>query len=352
MESYGYKPSLQFFHTPPSFSYTYITIYVMLAASPLLALAGLKFLGALLALAGIVSLVLEEELYIPVITRIYGALWGRRSANIVAEVGGGPKTIVLMAHYDSTKAAFSFNPARIHSLRPTIKINFISSVAVASLTLAGLLLDSPLPLIVSSVASIPLIVSSLILVHREIFHDYVPGANDNASGVAVLLGVAESLARDPGKVEGKARVIMVFTGAEEVGLLGSHYFYGRNWDMVRESIIINIDNPGIGGLALTECEGVIMTWCSSRDFREYIREFAMSKNIQTVTYKLLPTDVTPLMRRGLRASSLMAFVDGMIANYHWYTDTADRVSSENLERARSIVLELIEALARDILVRG
>lgn len=352
MESYGYKPSLQFFHTPPSFSYTYITIYVMLAASPLLALAGLNVLGALLALAGIVFLVLEEELYIPVVTRIYGALWRRRSANIIADMGEGPETIVLTAHYDSTKAAFSFNPARVHSLRPTIKLNFISSVAVASLTLTGALLGSPLPLIVSVIASTPLIVSSLILVHREVFHGYVPGANDNASGVAVLLGVAEHLARDPGKVGGKARVLMVFTGAEEVGLLGSHYFYRGNWDMVRGAITINIDNPGVGSLAFTECEGVIMTWCSSGEFRKIIREFSLSKNIQVVTYKLLPTDVTPLMRRGLRASSLMAFADGMIANYHWYSDTADKVSSENLEKAKSIILDLLEALVRDSPVHG
>ncbi len=316
----------------------------MLVASPLLALKGLKTLGALLALAGITLLILEEELYIPLLTRLYGILWRRKTANIIAEIGGGPRTVMLIAHYDSTRAAFSFNPARVRSLRLTIKLNFASSAAVAFLTLTGTLLGNSFFFIASIIASTPLIASSLILVHREIFHNYVPGANDNASGVAVLLGVAEHLARSPDEVKGKARVLIVFTGAEEVGLLGSYYFYRKSRDIMGGSIIVNIDNPGIGSLAFTECEGVILTWCSPGEFRRVIREFSSLKGVRTVTYKLLPTDATPLMRAGLRAVSLMAFIDSMIGNYHWYSDTADKVSSENLERAKIIVLDLLRAV--------
>ncbi|MEM1758838.1 MAG: M28 family peptidase [Acidilobaceae archaeon] len=344
LESYGYKPSIQAFPTPPTFSYTYITIYVIIVASPLVALTGYSILGVLLALVGISLLFLEEELYILLVTRLYGALWRRSSANIIAEIGKGPKTIVLMAHYDSTKAAFSFNPVRAHNLRLTIRLNFTSSVIVTFLTLIGSLLNNHLILTASVVASAPLIISSIVLIHRELFHNYVPGANDNASGVSVLLGVAKFLAANFEEFENKAKIIIAFTGAEEVGLLGSYYFYKRNINTLRKSVIINIDNPGIGNLALTECEGVILTWCSPEDFREAIREFSRMRDIQTVTYKLLPTDATPLMRMKLRATSLMAFVDGMIGNYHWYSDTADKVSPENLEKAKDIIINFLKTL--------
>jgi Zn-dependent M28 family amino/carboxypeptidase len=49
-----------------------------------------------------------------------------------------------------------------------------------------------------------------------------PGADDNASGVAVALGVARHLARHPDALE--RRLVIVFFGAEEVGLLGSWAF--------------------------------------------------------------------------------------------------------------------------------
>ncbi|GAY26367.1 hypothetical protein ATG_15700 [Desulfurococcaceae archaeon AG1] len=265
----------------------------------------------------------------------------------MVEIGTGSETIVLTAHYDSTKAAYSFNPTRVHRLGLTIKLNFASSIIVVFLTIAGSLLNSPSILIASFIASAPLLISTIILIHRELFHNYVPGANDNASGVAVLLGVAESLAKGFEDDKNKARIIIAFTGAEEVGLLGSHHLYREKQEVLRNSIVINIDNPGIGDLAFTECEGTILTWCSHEEFRKIVREFSTLKGIRTVTYKLLPTDATPLMRMGLRATSLMAFINGMIGNYHWYSDTTDKVNPENLEKAKTLVLDLLTILTKD-----
>jgi Zn-dependent M28 family amino/carboxypeptidase len=49
-----------------------------------------------------------------------------------------------------------------------------------------------------------------------------PGADDNASGVAVALAVARDLQRHP--LPAAARVRFLFTGAEELGLLGARAF--------------------------------------------------------------------------------------------------------------------------------
>jgi Zn-dependent M28 family amino/carboxypeptidase len=49
-----------------------------------------------------------------------------------------------------------------------------------------------------------------------------PGINDDGSGVAVLLALAEQLARQP--IEPRNRIRFAFFGAEELGMLGSEHY--------------------------------------------------------------------------------------------------------------------------------
>jgi len=58
--------------------------------------------------------------------------------------------------------------------------------------------------------------------HLGMNHELMPGANDNASGDAVLLGAAEALAKSPMPL--KRSVVFVLFGAEEQGVKGSEYY--------------------------------------------------------------------------------------------------------------------------------
>jgi aminopeptidase YwaD len=71
-----------------------------------------------------------------------------------------------------------------------------------------------------------------------------PGANDNASGVGVLLETARTLAIGGGR-EG---VCLVAFGAEEVGLVGSHNFVASLSPEERQALqgMINLDMVGVG----------------------------------------------------------------------------------------------------------
>jgi Iap family predicted aminopeptidase len=69
-----------------------------------------------------------------------------------------------------------------------------------------------------------------------------PGINDNGSGVAALLELADALGgRAPG-----ARVRLAFWGAEELGLIGSRRYVGRLDGEARERIVayLNLDMVG------------------------------------------------------------------------------------------------------------
>ena len=78
---------------------------------------------------------------------------------------------------------------------------------------------------------------------------YFPGANDNASGVAVLLDLAKYYAENPSDYS----IAFVFVSAEEIGLLGSTYAAENPLIKLSDvKFLFNLDmcGTGSGGIAL------------------------------------------------------------------------------------------------------
>ena len=77
---------------------------------------------------------------------------------------------------------------------------------------------------------------------------YFPGANDNASGVAMLVELARYYAKHPTKYN---LVFIAFAG-EEAGLLGSGYFVQYPWiDLKNIHFLVNVDIMGSGEEGIT-----------------------------------------------------------------------------------------------------
>ena len=77
-------------------------------------------------------------------------------------------------------------------------------------------------------------------------YEIMPGANDNASGVSVTLGIAAALAKSEIKL--KRSVVFILMGAEEAELRGVQYFLKNPTISSRDNIkgYINMDAVGIG----------------------------------------------------------------------------------------------------------
>lgn len=72
---------------------------------------------------------------------------------------------------------------------------------------------------------------------------YFPGANDNASGVSMLLNLAKHYAQHPPKY----KTVFVFFAGEEAGLLGSKYFVDNaTLDLTKIRFLVNLDLLGTG----------------------------------------------------------------------------------------------------------
>jgi aminopeptidase YwaD len=77
---------------------------------------------------------------------------------------------------------------------------------------------------------------------------YFPGANDNASGVSMLLNLVKYYTQHPPKY----KTVFVFFAGEEAGLLGSKYFTEHSvFELSKIKFLLNLDLLGTGDEGIT-----------------------------------------------------------------------------------------------------
>jgi hypothetical protein len=164
------------------------------------------------------------------------------------------------------------------------------------------------------------------------------GADDNASGVAVMLELARTLA---GSLEPSRSVVFAAFTAEEAGLVGArHYVQSATRYPADQSIgILNIDTVG----RLGDNKLLVL---GSESAREWKFIFMGASYVTGV-----PTE---LPSQALDASDQVAFIEagvpgvqffsGASPDYHKPTDTADKVDYRGMVKVASIVREGIEYL--------
>ncbi|MBC8173766.1 MAG: M20/M25/M40 family metallo-hydrolase [Chitinophagales bacterium] len=96
--------------------------------------------------------------------------------------------------------------------------------------------------------------------HLGVFGDdtYFPGANDNASGIAMLLQLAEYFS----KAENQSAYTIAFIafGGEEIGLVGSKYFTDYPlFELSKIKFLINMDIVGTGDDGIKVVNGAVHT---------------------------------------------------------------------------------------------
>ncbi len=174
------------------------------------------------------------------------------------------------------------------------------------------------------------------------------GADDNASGTAVVLALAESLAAE--RVRNPAAftrgVLFAFWSGEEIGTIGSAKFVERPAVPLSNLVAcVNFDMVG----RLRDNKLMLQGVGSSPAWRKLIekRNVAAGFSLALQDDPYLPTDVTPFYPRGV---AVLNFFTGSHEDYHRPTDTADKLHYVGMERiatfARGLVLDLASTNAR------
>jgi Tol biopolymer transport system component len=171
-----------------------------------------------------------------------------------------------------------------------------------------------------------------------------PGADDNASGVAWVMEMASSLAKERAEHPNKFRRGVVFAcwSGEEIGLIGSAAFCEHPPVPLNKIVAyVNADMVGRMHDNKLSLQGV----GSSHAWRRLIekRNVAAGFNVALQDDPYLPTDVTSFYTRNI---PVLNFFTGGHEDYHRPTDTADKLNYKDLARitkfARGIVLDLAQ----------
>jgi aminopeptidase N len=166
-----------------------------------------------------------------------------------------------------------------------------------------------------------------------------PGADDNASGVAVLVELARVLAKAPQPE--RTIVFVAFTG-EEAGKRGSqHYVLNeKNYPTDKCIGMVNLDTVG----RLGKGKLLVLGAGSAKEWVHIFRGagFVTGVDIETVSEELDSSDQKSFQEKGVPAVQLFS---GPNADYHRATDTFDKIDAEGLVKVASVAKEAVEYLA-------
>ena len=167
---------------------------------------------------------------------------------------------------------------------------------------------------------------------------FSPGANDNASGVGVVLALAQHFHAAP-PVHLKMHYVL-FT-AEELGLIGSQRFVKQTKMDRKRTYVINLDMVGSGKqLRYVRGSELFPPRFTDRGLNVLLREACPA--IRGHYYWMGNSDFHPFLTKGFRAASLDVAGDSRAeAVYHTEHDTMDYIEVAALQMTADTVCKVI-----------
>lgn len=308
-----------------------------------LRLGGLR--GAALALAAGASLERDASGRAPWRRRIVGGTVGANAVGVIPARCEDRATVVLVAHLDAAKTGLAWHPAvnragagrreRTRKVDPVMGLQavaLLAAAAAAPLRRGGRLRAAfAVPATVLNAAAIAL---NLDIARSPT----VPGANDDATGVAVALDLARALAADPLE---HTRVVVALVGSEESGMGGFHAFLEERageLDPAR-TLVVGLDTLGCGTPIVAWGEGAVRTHrYRAADLALADAGAALAGDPPPQRWRIGAwTDPLLALTRGIPALSLLSIgPGGAYTHYHVPSDLPEHVDWASVEACARI----------------
>ncbi len=165
------------------------------------------------------------------------------------------------------------------------------------------------------------------------------GADDNASGTAVVVGLARAFAAAGGAPR---TLVFAFFGAEEVGLVGSaHYVRHPAWPLARTVAMLNFDMVG----RMQDGKLTVGGADTGDRLRRLLTEAAAGVPGVTLDVRGAPYSASDHSRFYAAGTPVLFFHTGVHPDYHRPTDTAEKINAEGLARVAAVGARAAQALA-------
>jgi hypothetical protein len=283
---------------------------------------------------------------------------GGDGANVVARipaVGRARATLVLVAHHDAANTGAVWHPAfmqfgaRRHVRRRRVD-PFMAPVAAAlAAGAAGCALPRRSKLGLRLRAAAAAVLATSVAADADVARSpTVPGASDNASGVAVGLELARALSESPAP---DLDVILHLCGTEEAGMGGMAAFIREHGDELGPSaFVLGLDTLGAGTPIVASAEGPM------REHRYPSAPMAVVDEGAAIAGEARPerwriggwTDPVLAVFAGIPAVSVLSMGPGYFPHYHRATDVPETVDWRSVQACARIAAGSVQALGRRV----
>ena len=257
------------------------------------------------------------------------------------------RLLIAMAHYDTGKKGPLEHPrimTRLHLLHTLLVLCMAAVLLSCAVQALGFHVDGSLryDVVIRWSAATILLAAAAALFLNAAMAEYQRGANDNASGAAALLSLAERLAQCP--IE-DADVVLVATGSNRTWMSGVRHFLATQKPDRETTYIVNIDSVGDGELCYTTAEGMLHMQSCSTEMRKAAEALAVEYGVKPYVWRAASSDALLALARGYKAISLTAQTPNPTPPR---PDTLARVDCAVIARAA----DFAEALLRRLLLHS
>lgn len=256
------------------------------------------------------------------------------------------RRIYLLGHLDANKQRFLLPTPDPRLLKPSQTFSILIPVVVGLTFWSEALFGWNLFWV--QAAALGFLAISIGMLLFDETQPTVEGANDNASAISILLGIAETLKAQPTQ---NSEVILLFTGCEEVGHHGLKDYLQRHQPPAENAYWIDLELVGAGDICYATRHGV--TYLTEYQPGSEILRLAQKTTQQhpelnvTGREMLILEEVATLRHAGHNALCIMGYDEhGYLPLWHRLSDQMENLEPATLQRAAHFTWELIQTIDR------
>jgi len=346
LRSLGREAELEPTRVRPGYPLTHI-VHALLGIAGSVLSVNKPLIGALLVLLAAVSTFGDLTGSFLLVRRLMPV---RASQNVVSRsYGGKPGLLVLTAHYDSARTGAVFGRRVLERTATLSKLVrrplglfgafFWSLVVILVCCVLRIIGIDLLPVtVIQFIATVVLIVAVPLLADIAL-SGVVPGANDNASGVATVMRLADRF--DDGLEH--FDTLVLFPGAAEGFSLGMRAWLRRHRkELDRAStVFLNVDMAGHGTVRWHQKSGFVIPLAFHPALLRLCEELAEEHNARGIVRRTV-SDAYSARSSGFPAVSV-GCLNAMdyVPTYHQHTDLPSAIDDDALDRTYHFCSDLI-----------
>ena len=169
------------------------------------------------------------------------------------------------------------------------------------------------------------------------------GADDNASGIAILLEMAKAAAQQPYLF--KRSLVFVTFGAKEMGIAGSWYFVQRAFSPIKNVVLmLNLDMLGRSGVRNPFSAYTVTPRSNLSNALHTVAEFPLVPQP-----KVLDTDYFPSDHKNFAENKIpsILFTTGIHSDYHTPKDKGNLLDYAEMERRMNYIYSFLKQMANE-----